>query len=77
MCNVKIHICNLDRNWLLCILADSHTFLSHGDNGMTGHRTGMAYYTVHHRYQVCILGDNEVNSERMWSNFSSMSGCRQ
>lgn len=58
---MKFNHSNLDHNWLLYILEDSHTLLSHGGSGMTVHTMGMTYCTVHHKFQLCILGDNYIN----------------
>lgn len=58
---MKFDHSNLDHNWLLYVLADSHTLRSHGGSGMTGHTMGTTYCTVHHKFQLCILGDNYLN----------------
>lgn len=58
---MKFDDSNLDHNWLLYIPEDSHTLPSHGGSGMTVHTMGMTYCTVHHKFQLCILGDNYIN----------------
>lgn len=61
--DVKFDNSNLDHNWLLYVLEHSHTLLSHGGSGMTVHMMGMTYCTVHHKFQLCTLGDNYINIE--------------
>lgn len=60
---MKIYNSNLDHNYLLYDPEDSHTLLSHGGSGMTVHMMGMTYCTVHHKFQLCILGDNYISIE--------------
>lgn len=60
---MKFNKSNLDHNWLLYILEDSHTLLSHDGSGMTVHMMGTTYCTVHHKFQPCILGDNCIHIE--------------
>lgn len=60
---MKFDNSNLHHNWLLYVLEDSHTLLSHGGTGMTVHTMGMTYCIAHHKFQLCILGDNYINIE--------------